>query len=358
MRVWPATMAWMMSLAACSSPGPASQPGAIGCSDCDIELQTVAQITDAFEPGALPDRMVYADGDSRGRVFTISRSADQVLVLGDSGQVLARIGKPGEGPGEFRHIRRALLGPGDSLFVVDWGTSRVTVYGPGLTLARIQRVSHYPSLVLPDSRFVVATGIASPVATGYPMLLIGNDGEVARSFGAPITRPSPEIERDRPRHLAVAQDGGIWAVSRGRYTLDRWDPASGELKQRVEVGSSRVRNWAEYPEDERVRPTASIETLWEDADGLVWLLIRDADEQWVAPSRANQERLVSDEEYDATFDWVIEVVDPATGKVIASRRFGRVLWGRPTSGLLVARTDSLPEGLSGFIVVRPKLVSR
>lgn len=334
---------------ACHTPAPPR------CTDCDIELQPLAQISDAFDPGVLPDRPIFASHDSRGRIFVIARNAEQLLVFNDSGRYLTRIGQAGGGPGEFRRIRRALVGPGDSLFLSDWGAGRVSVYGPDLTLVRTQQVSHSPAVVLPDSRLVTGERIGTGARADYPLHLLDSTGNAAGAFGPeemPVMGLSNQLTR---RLVAPARNGDVWTIPVGRYTLERWDPRTLQLKQHLAIPSTWFHDTEAYPSDDRIMPPAVVETVWEDADGLVWLVVRDPDTEWQPPARANQERAVSEEEYDALFDWVIEVVDPVAGSVIASKRFKKVLWGRPPGDLLVSREPDDPKGNSVFKVWRAVL---
>ena len=90
-----------------------------------------------------------------------------------------------------------------------------------------------------------------------------------------------------------------------------------------------------------MRPFPLVEGLWEDENGLVWTVVRDADVDWVPPPRANEYRPVDREQYDRTYDWVLEVVDPGSGRVLTSRRFDEALWYRPPSRILVSRVDTV-----------------
>ena len=101
------------------------------------------------------------------------------------------------------------------------------------------------------------------------------------------------------RLVAAASDGDIWTVAPGRYTIERWDPVTGFRKQSISVKSTWFREIMTWPDDERQRPPAVIESIWADESGLVWLLIRDADLEWQAPARANIERIIHADEVRA-----------------------------------------------------------
>lgn len=80
-----------------------------------------------------PDYELFdvVDGErlNDGRVLLLDRGSKDVRIFDASGAFLARLGREGGGPGEFRDpIEVALLG-GDSIAVWDWRQRRISVYG-------------------------------------------------------------------------------------------------------------------------------------------------------------------------------------------------------------------------------------
>lgn len=129
---------WASIIRAASWIGPAlllvsgckEKPSAsIACANCEIVLQRVGEISDAFDPGALPDNLVYAERDAAGRLYIVSSRKDAVLVFSADGELIKRLGQTGDGPGEFRTVRRVLIGPSDSIYVADWSL-RINVFSP------------------------------------------------------------------------------------------------------------------------------------------------------------------------------------------------------------------------------------
>lgn len=116
--------------------------GAAACQDtnaapaAELAWKSVAapscSLTQAASSG--PDltltRVEGLDVDSRGRIFVADPMQGGVTVLSPDGQRLRTIGRPGEGPGEFKYIRTVQVLPGDSLLVYDMELYRISVFAP------------------------------------------------------------------------------------------------------------------------------------------------------------------------------------------------------------------------------------
>jgi hypothetical protein len=341
---------------ACAGDARTTNRADTRCSDCDIVLLRVGVMTDSTDPGSLPD-IVYAERDSQGRVYTASRNRTSVLVFDSTGARIAELGSAGAGPREYRAIRRVLVGPDDSMFVSDWGTGRITVYDPSLRFVRTQLSQYPPSLVLPDGSFVIADQIRARRDIGYPIHTVDPSGRLLRSFGTDTPQYSSDMRLIANRLVAAASSGRVWAAPQGRYVIERWNPATGTLEQRSTIESAWFTDIATWNYDERVRPGSVIESLWEGDDGLMWVVFRVPDLNWRVPDRANEERVISDEEYKATYDWIIEAVDVGANAVLATRRFDGILWVRPPSRVIVSgRVDD--QGVASFEVWVPELVQK
>ena len=322
-----------------SCRGDSKAVDAKSCVGCTIELTHVGTFSDSVEPGVLPDFMVYAMRDRSNRIYTTTRRKDQLLVFDSVGTLVGRLGKSGEGPGEYRNIQRVLVGDADSIYVLDNGLGRVTVYNPSLVLARTQVVPYAPSLVLPGGSFVVASQLPTPDNIGYPVHLLSAAGRLERSFGTDTPQYRADMKLVTNRLVAKADAGNIWTIAPGRYVIEKWSAESGKRLEQIAIKSEWFREIAVWPSDERIRPPAIAENLWQDSAGFVWVVFRVADENWSAPTKANVERAVSAEEYAGMFDWVIEVVDTKSKHVVATKRFPQLLWARPPYDVVVSPRD-------------------
>ncbi len=293
-------------LAACSiclnydAPAPASgaddapdrlQRIAPKCSpgQCDVALTHVATLTDKTQLRILPDHSFFVIQDRSGRFFTIARKRDQIVVFDSAGRIESVVGSRGKGHGEFLRITSLLPGPGAALSAYDAQLRRLTVIGPDLEVKTVEPAPYRPDLILGDGSMIVAQHIPTPELIGYPIHHVGPLGRVLGSFGA----DTPEFRMDQrlitDRIIAPGRDGTVWAASPGRYALEHWDPVAGKKLGQVVVVSSWFKESPSLGNDERVRPMPIIEALWHN-EGLLWVLLRDADANWRPPVLANVER--------------------------------------------------------------------
>jgi hypothetical protein len=263
---------------------------------------------------------------------------DMMLAFDSTGRLLGTIGRRGAGPGEFVRISVPILGRADSIYVHDFGLGRVSVIGPDLQVARSFAARYRPWLVRDDGTFVVAEQIGTPEHAGYPLHVVDETGKVLRSFGTESPQYRSDLRLLLTRFVAPARDGTIWAVAPGRYVIERWDPERGVLISSVPVRSSWFREAPNHL-DESERPVSIILGLWEDEAGWIWVLARVADLQWSRPPPLPPgvwERQTTMEDRNGMYDWMVEVIDPGSGTVLASRRFGDYLRQYPPTPLLLS----------------------
>ena len=331
-----------MVIAGCGAEAPpteASGPCASG--DCRIELEHIVRITDADEPGILPTSIVRIQETEAGTFVSASFDGKQIVEFGPDGRLAGVIGRGGQGPGEFVQVHTLIPGPGDTLFAPDMRQGRITTFGPDRALTGTFPMPFgIPALVMPDGSLLVSAQIRRSETIGYPMHVVDREGRVVRSFGTDEPQYRPGLEHILTRKVAPSRDGTVWAMAPARYVLERWDPSTGERLQSTRIPSDWFRE-SDEPTDIAVYPPPRVEGLWEDEDRRVWTIVRDADVDWEPPPHGNEERPFDLQEYNRLYDWVIEVVDPGSGRVLASRRFGETLWYRPPSRILVSPVDTI-----------------
>ena len=331
-----------VAIAGCRAEAPPTEAsGPCPAGDCRIELEHITRITDADDPGILPGGVVWIQETEAGTFVSASLDMAQIAEFGPDGRLTRVIGRSGQGPGELLRLRTLIPGPGDTLFAPDMGQGRITIFGPDRAPTGTFPMPFLPDLVMPDGSFLVASQIGRSETIGYPMHVVDREGRVVRSFGTDEPQYRPDLNSILTRKVAPGQDGTVWAMAPARYILERWDPSTGERLQSTRIPSDWFRESIEPYTDEMVRPPPRVAGLWEDEDGLVWTIVQDADADWEPSPRANEHRPVERREWDRLHDWVIEVVDPGSGRVLASRRFSETLWYRPPSRILVSPVDTI-----------------
>lgn len=127
-------------------------------------------LVDLAATGSGPEHLFYrADGVVRfsdGSLAVADGGSHEIRFFSPEGRFRAKMGREGEGPGEFTGIRGVVRTPADTLLVLDYA-ARVTVVGPDGTVARVFRLPHYVVEVHPlgADEIVVVAGV--PTMSGY-----------------------------------------------------------------------------------------------------------------------------------------------------------------------------------------------
>jgi hypothetical protein len=324
---------------------------------CAVELQQLVTLSDST--GVLYNTRVPVEQDRLGRYLVSCCYGESFAIYDAAGTLIHQIGRKGSGPGEFRFARKPLVGPGDSIHVSDARLNRMTVFGPDLQPARTFPLPHRmfgPTMMLPDGSYLANTQLPTPERIGYPIHHMSPEGVILRSFGADPPQHRQDMALLTFRLMGRADDGHIWTVAPGRYVLEKWHPVSARLVRRVEVRSEWFRESAKYIDDPGVRPNPVIEGIAEGTEGLVWVLIRDPDLDW-QPRPAEPvhvEKPTDPDDYDATFDWILEAVQSETGRIVASRRFRKYAL-LTSAGVLTTRHATQDPAVVAWDVWRPQL---
>lgn len=313
--------------------------------ECHIRLDTVARIADA--DGTLPE-LAFFERDGAGRIWMIGYMRDSMLRLDPSTGMIDTVGRPGEGPGEFRRIGVPLMGPGDSIHIHDRELQRVTVVGPDLEVARVSRLRQSPWLPLGEGRYLVTRALGTRESAGYPLhIVVENDPGIEASFGTDEPRLVPGENHLSGRVVGHGSGGTIWAAAPGRFVFERWDPLRQELLQTlapaVPPGLDRISE-PSAGDPRRVRPLPRISRVWEDADSVLWVLLRVADPDW-APAVGPLPPSADPDGYAELYDWLLMALDPGSGMVVAEARFDRRVHIQPTHTVLVEGAEYVADTL-------------
>ena len=309
------------------------------CETCSIELT--------------PDVVLGNDGESVIAIaLDIQRLSDgrfvmafdypvphEFTVFSADGSEFRRVGRAGEGPGEYAHVW-FVREHDDELHVFDRRRRRMTVLDLDFGVVRTMPVVGCSStcdgrdmVVLPGGSvamdFYVPGGGYSQYRTleefraaesWFVVHILGEDGQIR--FSMDETRRN---EGGTPfRQLEIAPDGSLLSTRTMEYRIDRWDPATGVLLETF------VRDADWWPEDNEVRiarpdmpPVTSVSDVQVDEAGRMWLYINRPAPDW----RDHLERTQPNPEWPAggyrygpgASESVIEVVDVESGRVLVSQ---------------------------------------
>jgi hypothetical protein len=314
---------------------------------CEIELRHFVTLSDSAHPG-LFGRRIFVGTDGTGTFVTTTAAFDRIAVFEPDGTLAGTIGRPGDGPGEFKRAFSPLRGPADSLYVFDMAAGRLTVFTPDRRLARTTRFPAQPTYVLGDGSFVVSGQLRTRDQLGFPLHVLDPDGEFVRSFGTNTPVFRADISRLLDRVGGSGPLGTLWTTPPGRIQIEEWDPTTGELLRSVPSGSVEWFRESAGPggSPRDTEPDPVITQIWQGSEGFVWIVATVPDAQW-APSRPEAPHgPMTVEDRNRIYDWRIEVFDPATGRSVASRLVSEEIWIRPPHEFFIA-----PAGVRGDAVL-------
>jgi hypothetical protein len=336
-------------------------PPHVACAECRIELRKTSVFGDEDGDGLLPRMPDVFVRMPDGSLLIAGGAAGPVPLLYNSrGKFLRALGRQGAGPGEFLGVQAAFV-QGDSVFLFDRGNSRMLVLTREFAVVR-----HAPAPSLVHSAapieggFVLGASIMDASRIGFPVHLFSRLGTYVRHAGDSAETVTLRTGV-RATHVASAQDGGFWSVPwYGEYAVRKWD-ARGKLAKTLVLHSP----WYDASREPRnitptSRPMSEVSRVWQDADGLIWILARVAADDWakgLGPAQEIERRvghLITDPE--RVWDGMIEVIDPLAGRVLARRKVDFLPYYRADDNLIAAyrEVNDIPR-LEGYSV---RLVGR
>jgi hypothetical protein len=335
----------------------------IGCGAKDglpgrINIRDVATIGSDGAEGALSSMPESIIRDSAGHflVATPSQAAAELVGIYDStGAFVGRIGRLGDGPGEYRRPGLLLHGPHDSVLIVDNDQRRMTVLSPALSYVRSERLATRAQDVARGSGgqlFINAPSYRRDSIV-RPVFLFGAAGELVRAYGTAIAGCRSDCSWRLARSI-VPDRQGVWLVTHFfNYSAEHWS-ADGRMLKRLTFQT----DWFS-PYDSLLMPTpdrppqAAVTGAWLDEAGRLWVLGIASDPDWAEGLGAQRtgeggRQYFPIEREDQALDGIIEVRDTATGALLASHRLDDAPYLLPAGPQLIGR---LYEDDAGWVMV-------
>jgi len=302
--------------------------GEPSCSACSITLEEGTLIGSFDDERWIGDSVRGVITLSTGETVVAGFLSEPLLKYNEGGRFRTELGKVGRGPGEL-HVTLGLRHlDEDRIAVIQAG--RITIMDAEGSILDEKRASFISSAsalrIAPDGDILYSEHIPRPGTAGRQLHVFDRDMEHTASFG-PVSARDQACAKCR-RWAATwssAHPDHFWTVAPNRYELELWHE-SGELVRRLVVADSPW--FEEWTGQEGAHaPLTDIFALEEDEDGLLWVTAKVPSEDWESydgeiPSVIPRNMPPALAAYFANrWDTLIEVVDPAAGRVVARTRF-------------------------------------
>ena len=264
------------ALCVANAPAPFAQEakGASRCAPCTVMV--VPDVT-------LPSQ--WRDGGIQTRPRQVVRSGQEFWVIDDGGRSyrfsrtgrhLGPIGRPGDGPGEYKNIGYLLKLENDTTAVIDDHQRRVSVLD---SRGRFARSYYWPgdapfwATLKSDGGIVANIDVSTRSSFGLPLHMMTRHGAMLRSFGADTGRnrtgpgwtPQATIVRNMPGDTVLA-------ISAGKGTLSAFSSSGTWLWDwKIPIGLDFAPPPKYQPGKPLVAPVQAMDGWWDSRDGVVWL---------------------------------------------------------------------------------------
>lgn len=189
--------------------------------------------------------------DGVGQIYVADTQANEIRVFSSEGAFLRRLGREGEGPGEFRNISGLALAP-DGLAALDGSVGRVTVFSEAGEVERTFRLdrpymifnSYSPMAFDDEGRFFDRASLSrTPGVDTVGVLTYSVEGDVLDTARIAVVerdlvmlerdgRPYMSIPRPFAPHLSFAfgPDGLVYFTRGDEHRVDVFSPVGEAIR--------------------------------------------------------------------------------------------------------------------------------
>lgn len=296
------------------------------CPRCRIVADSAYSL--GTENGRVPlTRHSVVAQDHRGYFYVAAGyDAAPIAVYGPDGRFQRLIGRGGQGPGEFSFV--SAIATDRSNLLYSFGTHFSLHRSDGTLIRSTATVNGsrvYAAFPLRDGTIVLQATLVGR-SDRAPLQLIDREGRLVRSFGQDSGDQFVSNFWTRWRPVSAAPGDRVWMGRVNRYRLELWS-TSGKRLALLERKTTWFAPWENHTGELDVdKPPPRLLALRVDQEGLLWTLVQVADANYKAVPRTGGERkMYSPREESNLSDTIIEVIDPTTGKLLASQRFPHAL---------------------------------
>ena len=336
-------------------PRPAAAQSLLPIADeaaqCTVQLREVLRLGDPGDPGTIGSRPEITRTAAGEYIVASVENRGQLLVFDSGGAFLETLGGNGDGPGEYRVPGRMRPGSDGSLRILDLVNRRITHVSPdgGLIETTDIRSLHGLDFAVIDGgeRYAVSGFGQVDDVLGATTEIVDRGGARSASLGA--TPVESWVVNFFRAPVAVDGEGSVWTTRAGEYGFEAWDPEGGNEPLTRLIGDPA---WFDpgppQPGAPVSAPAPSIVISLRVDRGLLWAGTWVADENREAGAAAP-----SPLELDRILDTVLDVIDPASGALIARTRRDEALRGTGDDALLFGvREDG---GIARAVIFEPAL---
>ena len=349
--------AWRIGLAASAaipSPTPAQSliPMGEGPGACAVELREVLRLGAPGDPGTIGSRPEITRTSAGEYIVASVENRGQLLVFDSRGVFLEAFGRNGDGPGEYRvpgRIRPAAEGGLRILDLVNRRITRVSEDGEAVNTTDVRSLHGLDFVTLAAGERHAVSGFGQiDDALSATTHVIDGDGARRISLGAvPVASWVVNFFR---APVAVDGRGRIWTTRPREYGFEVWDPRGGDGPLARIVGEP---DWFDpgppQPGAPVTAPAPSIVISLQFDRGVLWAGTWVADEDWEAGAGGSPSPL----ELDRVLDTVLDVIDPASGRIIARSRRDEALRGTGDDHFLFGVREE--GGIARAVIFEPTL---
>lgn len=348
---------WRLALAACAAmPSPMFAQSLIpmveGPGACAVELREVLRLGTPGDPGTIGSRPEITRTSAGEYIVASVENRGQLLVFDSRGVFLEAFGRNGDGPGEYRVPGRIRPGAEGGFRILDLVNRRITQVSEDGEPVKTSEVRSLHGL-----DFVTLAGGERHAVSGFGQVddalsatteIVGSDGVRLASLGAvPVASWVVNFFR---APVALDGQGRVWTTRAGEYGFEAWDPEGGSEPLTRLVGDPR---WFDpgppQPGAPMTAPAPSIVISLRADRGLLWAGTWVADED----REANAAAAPSPLDLDRILDTILDVIDPASGRIIARSRRDEALRGTGDDQLLFGVREE--AGIARAVIFEPTL---
>ena len=290
---------------------------------CDAELVSVLELVPPDDGTGILPQMSSASRRSDGVYVTALIGENALAVWDTTGRFVRRIGRSGAGPGEFGSGIQPLFGADDTLFTID-NTRQLNVFDNNFKYVRrsLQLAAH----VSPGYWFVTKDGrrFVSPPPAGvrsHHVAELDANGEVRRLLVPANPKTTGLGQWDAERALAYGEGDSFWIgptqVPAQTYEMEQWS-LDGRLLRRVRRDAEWFVPYAVNDEpDPSAEPFTYFAIFQVDSSGFLHTVLGSRERRKPLPPNTRMTRELRKQGSTARY----EIIDPATGSLVASKRF-------------------------------------